>query len=69
MSNPLPPASEKVSPAETFLSRNDLCARWSVSVDFVRAQEAADKLHPIRLSARCLRYRLSEILSIESNQQ
>lgn len=65
MSNPQSPLSEKVSPAEKFLSRKDLCARWGVSIDFVRTLEAEDRLHPIRLSARCLRYRLSEIVAIE----
>lgn len=51
---------------DKLLSRRALCDRWSVSTDFIRALEASDKLHPIKLSSRCLRYRLTEIEGIES---
>lgn len=57
--------AESPSSNKTFLSRKDLCSRWSVGVDFLRALEAAGSLHPIKLSARCLRYRLSEIEGLE----
>lgn len=59
------PPMEVRSGEDMFLSRKALCARWDVSVDFVRSQEAAGRLHPVRLSHRCLRYRLREIETLE----
>ena len=52
-------------PTEQFLSRRVLCNRWEVSIDFLRNLEEHGVLNPLKLSARCLRYRLSEIEAIE----
>ena len=60
--------SNPASSQEKFLSRRSLCDRWAVSIDFIRKLEEAGDLNPLRLSSRCLRYRLSEIETIENTK-
>ncbi len=53
---------------EKLLSRRSICDRWDVSIDFIRKLEGTGELNPIKLSPRCLRYRLSEIMNIENTK-
>ena len=50
---------------QALLSRKQVAARWSVSLETIKRREAAGLLHPIRFSQRQLRYRLAEIVSVE----
>ena len=51
---------------ETFLSRQQLGARWGCSGSTIKRREAMGGLTPICLTARTVRYRLSEILKLEN---
>lgn len=57
-----PPQSQQ----QLFVSRRQLCARWGVSIDFLRQLEESRELTPIKLSPRCLRYKIAEIEAFES---
>ena len=49
----------------TTLSRQQLAARWSCSVETIKRKEKAGFIVPLRLGRRLLRFRLSDILQIE----
>lgn len=51
---------------ETFLSRRQLAERWGVSQRTVKRREDLGVLAPLVLSSNIVRYRLSEILEIET---
>ena len=54
---------------ENFISRPALAARWGCHVETLKRKEKAGILHPIELSGRLVRYRLSEILQIEGEAE
>ena len=47
--------------SERLLTPAELAERWSVTVDTVRRMVHRGDLEPVRLSARCWRFRLDEI--------
>jgi hypothetical protein len=60
------PAEHPSSPApEAFLSEKQLAARWACAGITVRRRAKAGALVPVKLG-RLTRYRLSEVLAIES---
>ena len=63
MSRPLIDLPDKT---EQLLSRRGLSLRWQVCVETIKRQERAGKLKAIRFNQRLLRYRLSDIVAIES---
>jgi hypothetical protein len=50
---------------EQFLTRDELLARWRLSLSELHNKEKAGVLKPYRFSYKILRYRLSDILAIE----
>jgi len=50
---------------ETFLKRRELAARWRCSKETIKRKQRAGLLNPVRLSARMLLYKLSEIEALE----
>jgi hypothetical protein len=50
---------------EALVSRRQVANRWSTSIATVKRRQADGLLHPIYFSRRQVRYRLSEIISIE----
>jgi hypothetical protein len=52
--------------AERLLSRGELATRWSCSRETLKRREREGILKAIRFNQRLLRYRLSDILSIEA---
>jgi hypothetical protein len=51
---------------ERLVSRSELAARWSCSRETLKRRERDGILKPIRFNSRLLRYRLSEVLVVES---
>ncbi len=49
-----------------FLTRRELARRWKCSGETVKRRQKSGMLHPVRLGARKLLYRLSEIVAIET---
>jgi len=52
---------------EILLSRKQLADRWSVSLETLKRREAAGILRPLHFSTRQVRYRLSDVVSVESS--
>lgn len=50
---------------EMLVSRKWLAERWMCSIETLKRMEERDQLHPVKLGARMLRYRLSEIEKLE----
>ena len=50
---------------EKFLKRRELAARWRCSTETIKRKQRAGLLTPVRLSARMLLYKLSEIEALE----
>jgi DNA-binding XRE family transcriptional regulator len=46
-----------------FLSRNDIAKELGVTTQTIRRAEKANKLIPTRLSARCIRYSVTAVVS------
>lgn len=55
--------------SEQLLSRKSLAQRWGCCTETLKRRERAKVLRPIRFNSRLLRYRVSEILAIESAAQ
>jgi hypothetical protein len=53
--------------AEILLSRKQIADRWSVSLETIKRREAAGMLRPLHFSARQVRYRLSDVVSVEQS--
>ena len=51
---------------EQLLSRRGLSQRWQVHPETIKRLERAGKLKAIRFNQRLLRYRLSDIIAIET---
>ena len=56
--------TNETAPVE-FLTRRELAQRWKCSTETVKRREASGMLRPVRLGARKLLYRLSDIETIE----
>jgi hypothetical protein len=52
---------------EVLLSRKQVANRWSVSLETVKRRQAAGLLNPLYFSARQVRYRLSDVVSVEES--
>jgi hypothetical protein len=50
---------------DILLSRQQVAARWAVSLATVKRREAAGVLHALRFSRRQLRFRLTEVVAAE----
>jgi len=62
------PTSPKVSPKnDRLLTRRELAERWNLSERTLKRRDQSGDLSPITLSPRVVRYRLSDILAIESD--
>jgi hypothetical protein len=51
---------------EELISRPGLARRWKCHIESLKRREKKDLLHPIALSARMIRYRMSEVLRLEA---
>jgi hypothetical protein len=51
---------------EELISRPGLARRWKCHTESLKRREKKGLLHPIALSSRMLRYRMSEVLKLES---
>jgi hypothetical protein len=51
---------------EQLLSRRGLCLRWQVCGMTIQRLERAGKLKAVKFNQRLLRYRLSDIIAIET---
>jgi hypothetical protein len=51
---------------EELISRPGLARRWECHTESVKRREKKGLLHPIALSPRMVRYRMSEVLKLES---
>ena len=61
---PPPPA------ASPYINRAKLMERWHIkSVITLRRWERAGKLHPVRMSAKAIFYRMEEIHALEEQAQ
>jgi hypothetical protein len=58
-------SSQEANP-EILITRKQLCARWSCCGMTLKRREAAGALRAIRFNERMLRYRLSDVLRIET---
>ena len=54
---------------EILVSRRQIADRWSTSVETIKRRQKQGVLTPIYLSARQVRYRLSEIIGVEEAAQ
>lgn len=56
------------SPPKTplFITRHQLAERWQLSCESLKRYERRGILHPCKIAARMLRYRLSEIEALEN---
>jgi len=52
--------------SETLLTHNELAARWKVSRETVKRRARAGIVPDVRFNSRCVRYRLSDIIDVES---
>jgi predicted site-specific integrase-resolvase len=50
---------------EELLSRKELAARWRCHIETLKRWEEAGRLKPIKVGAKFLRYRLSDIEKFE----
>jgi hypothetical protein len=50
---------------EQFLTRDELCARWKLSLSELHNRERTRVLKPYHFSYKIVRYRLSDILALE----
>jgi predicted DNA-binding transcriptional regulator AlpA len=61
-----PPPPEPVGSSEILLSRKALAARWRCHIETLKRWEVAGRLpKPIKIGAKFLRYKLSDIEAIE----
>jgi CHAD domain-containing protein len=49
-----------------FLRRDQLAARWICSLETIKRYEKRGILHPVKIAARMLRYRMEEIEALEN---
>lgn len=55
--------------SDQLLSRRALASRWGVSTETLKRRERDGTLNPVRFNRRLLRYRLSDIVAIETAAQ
>ena len=51
---------------ESLLTRRELADRWKVSIETIKRRERARVLRPLRLEGRIVRYRMSEVVRVET---
>tara|TARA_R110002096_G_scaffold24760_41_gene78144 strand:+ start:4688 stop:4870 length:183 start_codon:yes stop_codon:yes gene_type:complete len=54
---------------ELYITRKQLAARWSCSIETIKRKERSGLLNPIKFGQRFVRYRLSDIEQIEQEAQ
>lgn len=62
-------AAERLSSASkspVFISRPHLAGRWECSTETLKRYERRGIIHPVKIAARMLRYRLTEIEALEN---
>jgi predicted site-specific integrase-resolvase len=55
--------SSGIVEVETLLSARQVAERWNICVKTVRRMTDRGVLHVVRLSARCIRYKASDVAS------
>lgn len=48
-----------------FITRPQLAARWNCSTESLKRYERRGIIHPVKIAARMLRYRMDEIENLE----
>jgi hypothetical protein len=51
---------------DDLISRPGLARRWECHIESLKRREKKGLLHPVALSPRMIRYRMSEVLALES---
>jgi hypothetical protein len=51
---------------EELISRSGLARRWKCHTESLKRREKKGLLHPVALSSRMIRYRMSEVLRLEA---
>jgi len=51
--------------SEQLISRKALATRWQCSPETIKRRTREGVLHPVRFNQRMLRYRMSEVVSVE----
>jgi hypothetical protein len=70
MKFPLPQIQEPGGAKEMFLTRRELATRWGCHVETVKRMETRYKqLVPVRLTGKFVKYRLTDIQTIERGPQ
>jgi hypothetical protein len=52
--------------SEKLLTRQGVSLRWECCVETIKRKERAGVLKPIRFNSRMIRYRLSDIIAVET---
>jgi hypothetical protein len=55
-------------PPPELVTREQLAARWVVSVQTIKRMEAEGILTPVRIGPRLVRYRFAQVLKIEAGR-
>jgi hypothetical protein len=50
---------------DEFIERTGLAKRWKCHTETIRRKEKTGQLHPLYISSRLVRYRMSEVLALE----
>ncbi len=53
-------------PIQQLISRRELAERWGCCVETIKNRERAGILKPIRFGSRSWRYRMSDVLALET---
>lgn len=54
------------TPSPHFITRKQLAERWACTCESLKRYERRGILHPCKIAARMLRYRMAEIEAIEN---
>ena len=57
--------NSSVAKKPVFITRPQLAERWQVSCESCKRYERRGIIHPVKIAARMLRYRLDEIEALE----
>jgi hypothetical protein len=68
MINAIPHKKPITEPNKQLISRRELAERWSCCIQAIKSREDAGILKPIRFGSRLWRYRLSDVLALETLQ-
>ena len=64
----IPHKKPVTEPNKQLISRRELAERWSCCIQTIKSREDAGILKPIRFGSRFWRYRLSDVLALETLQ-